>query len=977
MTVPACVKPGAPRSLRITENGPSSIELTWTAPSNAATVGVHEYVLEQLRDGFTDWDTEAEHISTRPADSDSFRFTASSMRAGDTRQYRLSAMRYVRFPTNIYPGYAYPEDPIDHTLRIRSNPSNTVSFTHLTGPASPWLTAETDGDGVALLTWSAPTDDGGTRVTSYQLQRSKVAGETMPDPEDASGWTNLGVPSSGQYRHTGLTAGDTWHYRMRARNSEDWSSWFYAQVTIPEGGLPNAPRLTTRFSGTAVDLSWTEPTGIGLDTENSDGTTTNTRADCNGGSSWTASDRGNFVCYYELRMEEDGGGWPTSSTTTALCATPDGLRTCEVARDQRNSHRPTLLRITIDETSHSYERLLPGASYKFRVRAVTALVDEHESRFGAWSNIGTVRVPGGPTRESDVTGEVIPVTPNEPTISFTEKANNAGSDATIRWSLPIDYTGSVSYRLQWENPTTGQWQTLTNTSATSYTHRNLHPSTRYSYRVAVRYGSGVGPYSRSASGITPGVAFPPDAPKGVRVTSINTTGFNVAWDRSPSASTYTPATNRYVYGLCKWGTEKRTIIDGDGNEITGDAPVLRCDASQSTTGTTARITAEPGERIFGVAAVNRRGQSDWTTVYVSVPTPTVTTTVMKSLRVTPTSLTLTEGDYDRGGSYTVRLVNAAGTDSVRLSIDSGYDRNALITWECDPKDCMLTSDNSHTVTVKVIAMWDGDREDGVLTFHNEILDLVLDPGTPGDPNDPPVAEVRGSLSGASVRVTVRDKVNEPPKINNKGNGGEIAATIAENSTGSLGTYTFTDKENDIWRLGILPESELYQSLSFQGDHLMLGSKLDFEKPSDKNRDGIYEIKLYARDRFSTTIVTVKVRVTNVIDSGNRAPSISPSGPLTGNYAENGTAPVSTLTATDPDGGVLTWSISGGADQNRFNISKLADGRGQLSFKSPPDFETPRDTDGDNVYVVEIKVTDADGLDSAAVIVNVTVTDVAE
>ncbi|MCY4365901.1 MAG: fibronectin type III domain-containing protein [Chloroflexi bacterium] len=764
VTVPKCAPPGPPRSLRLTgidqsPINPSSMKLTWTVPSNAATVGVREYSLEQLRDGYTDWETEAEQISTVRSDSGvpendpstsvrSYLFSAPSMMAGDTRQYRLSAVRYVRFPTNTYPDYPYPENPLDHTLSLQSNPSNTVSFKHLTAPASPWLTAETDGDGAVLLNWAAPSDDGGAPVTSFQLQRSAVAGETMP--EDDSGWTNLSAPSSRQYRHTGLTAGATWHYRMRARNSEDWSGWHYAQATIPEGGLPNAPRLTARSSGTTVELSWTEPDDIGTSTE----TETYEREDCNDGNSWTASDRGNFVCHYEVQMQEDDGGWPTSSV---------------VANDYRNSHRPTLLRITIDEQSQEYQLLRPGASYKFRVRAVTSLVQEHESRYGAWSNVRTASVPGGPTmtvtlpiggpREIEIeyegettivteeeTDEEIPVTPNRPEIEFDEKeGDNAGSHATITWSLPSDAEGSASgYVLEWENPTGGSWARLTTTggSTTSYTHRNLSPSTRYAYRVAVRYGSGVGPYSRSGSGISPGVAFPPDPPKGVRVTSINTTGFNIAWDRSPAASKYTPATARYVFGLCERGTEKRTFIDRNGIEQTADAPVIRCNASQSTTGTTGRITAEPGERIFAVAAVNSRGQSDWTKVFVSVPAAATEGKPAKSLSVSRTSLSLNEGDYDRGGSYTVRLVNPDDADSGRrLSIDSGYDKDALITWECTD-DCILTGGddgNSHTVTVTVHAMWDDDTNDGVLVFHNE---------------------VEGVASGPSVRVAVRDRVQQ-------------------------------------------------------------------------------------------------------------------------------------------------------------------------------------------------------------------------
>src|SRR5262249_815056 len=87
--------------------------------------------------------------------------------------------------------------------------------------------------------------------------------------------------------------------------------------------------------------------------------------------------------------------------------------------------------------------------------------------------------------------------------------------------------------------------------------------------------------------------------------------------------------------------------------------------------------------------------------------------------------------------------------------------------------------------------------------------------------------------------------------------------------------------------------------------------------------------------------------------------------------ENTTA-VTTVTATDPDSSApfntLTFSISGGADAAKFSITS----GGVLTFVSAPNFESPTDVGGDNVYDVVVKVTDGGGLfDTKALAITVT------
>jgi hypothetical protein len=83
--------------------------------------------------------------------------------------------------------------------------------------------------------------------------------------------------------------------------------------------------------------------------------------------------------------------------------------------------------------------------------------------------------------------------------------------------------------------------------------------------------------------------------------------------------------------------------------------------------------------------------------------------------------------------------------------------------------------------------------------------------------------------------------------------------------------------------------------------------------------------------------------------------------------------VMTLTATDIDGDLLSYSISGGEDQAAFSMGSSS---GVLSFVTAPDYENPTDQGegiGNNTYVVEITADDSNG-GLGTTTVTVTVTD---
>lgn len=87
---------------------------------------------------------------------------------------------------------------------------------------------------------------------------------------------------------------------------------------------------------------------------------------------------------------------------------------------------------------------------------------------------------------------------------------------------------------------------------------------------------------------------------------------------------------------------------------------------------------------------------------------------------------------------------------------------------------------------------------------------------------------------------------------------------------------------------------------------------------------------------------------------------------TASIVENQTAAYQ-ATASDPDGNPLTFTIDGGADAALFSITSA----GALTFRTAPDYDLPGDANGDNVYAVQLRV--SDGTASATQPVNITVT----
>ena len=233
-------------------------------------------------------------------------------------------------------------------------------------------------------------------------------------------------------------------------------------------------------------------------------------------------------------------------------------------------------------------------------------------------------------------------------------------------------------------------------------------------------------------------------------------------------------------------------------------------------------------------------------------------------------------------------------------------------------------------------------------------------------------EVRDDISNVDslpVTVTVRD-VNEPPDVT-----GQQNLSFAENqSTGRvLATYNAVDPEDpsaEITRWSLSGTDGGDFVINEQGE-LRFRNVPDYERPADSGRDNVYSFSVRASDGSLYGYLSVTVTVTDV----NEPPVITTvsGSAMALRQDENRTSRLYTYRATDPERRTVTWSV-GGVDRNFFTI----DEQGQFSFSetSPPNFEQPSDSGGDNVYDVTIEVRDdISNVDSLPV--TVTVRDVNE
>ncbi|NET89130.1 MAG: hypothetical protein F6K45_13720, partial [Kamptonema sp. SIO1D9] len=276
---------------------------------------------------------------------------------------------------------------------------------------------------------------------------------------------------------------------------------------------------------------------------------------------------------------------------------------------------------------------------------------------------------------------------------------------------------------------------------------------------------------------------------------------------------------------------------------------------------------------------------------------------------------------------------------------SGFFNQGALTdlpLDIDPNNPDVQGDNNlvryRSITVSVV----DELEFSVVSNSNPSLvttnivdgELVLD----YQPNQNGTAEIvvrainlLGETQEDTFTVTVDDVNNAPTFTSN------ATFSVAENTT-TVATVTATDADGDNLTYSLSGgDDQNLLTINPTTGNLSFVNAPDFENPADANDDNVFQVEVSVSDGTEVVTQNLNITVTDVDEqTPNNAPTFTSNA--TFSVAEN-TTTVATVTATDADGDNLTYSLSGGDDQNLLTINPTT---GNLSFVNAPDFENPAD-----------------------------------
>ncbi|MDE0258506.1 MAG: fibronectin type III domain-containing protein [Gammaproteobacteria bacterium] len=599
--------PSVPTNLTATALNSTTIYLTWVEPTSDGGSDITGYRIEMLFGGFPSWIPVVSNTGSTTTN-----YTHINPPQSTTLFYRVAAINAEG--TGAYSNLA------------------TVMGTGIAGaPSVPLnLTADAAGPTIIDLDWDAPSSHGASVIIDYQVEVSATG--SVP-------WTPLPTTSLTSSRHTGLSAGVTRHYRVRARNANGLGPWTSpVSATTSTGTPPGPPRAltVTAVGSSAIELSWSAPLSrgssaiIGYRIEWSS-TRTGVWGDLvanTGNTRTTYEDTGlapNTTRYYRVSaINSFGAGTPSNIegdvTPLRVPGAPGGLTAeargmsaieldwtrpsssgasavtgyrIEWSSTRTGTWRSLVANTGSTTTRHTDSGLSPGTTRYYRVAAISA------AGTSAWSNVAhattdDLTVPGAPR-----------------SLRATPSGVGGSTQILLSWTAPASNGGSpiTGYRIERAITRGGPWiihLASTASATTTYLHTGLAPNTTRFYRVRALNAQGHGDPSNVAEGTTN--AARPDQPRNLRARATGPTSITLAWE-APSNDGGERITG---YTIQARGPS-------DGTWIT----IVRNTGSTATTFEHTGLRPATAYR-YRVAAINRVGAGQWsfetsTSTYAQAP----------------------------------------------------------------------------------------------------------------------------------------------------------------------------------------------------------------------------------------------------------------------------------------------------------------------------------------------------------------------
>jgi fibronectin type 3 domain-containing protein len=494
--------PSAPQSLLALE-GVRQVSLSWMPPLVSGGADVTGYKLYR---GPTATDQSLIAVL-----GTALEFTDTGLANGTTYHYSVTALNSKGESLHS----------LDASARTSAVPSVPTGYSVIAG------------DSLASLSWSAPTDNGGSSISSYNVYRSLTLG----------GYVLIGNTASLSYSDPGLSNGQRYYYSVAAVNSVG-EGVRTTQIPVVPATSPTEPTQLAAVPGVkGISLSWTVPSSDGgspilgyhILRGNAPGAESQYRDIYTNSFVDSPLDDGE-THYYKVVAYNAVSDGPVSNeasaTSFSLPSVPAFLQATGSDRSvslgwsgpvtnggtsvqyytvyRGDSPGSMSVLTSISRLTYDDPGLTNGHLYYYAVSATNA-VGEGPS---------TVPITAMPSR-----------TPSMP----VDLASVGGiRQVALTWSPPSDNGGASisSYRLYRSSTENGSFELVVSLGSTSYTDTELGNGVQYFYRVTAINSAGEGPYAETNS-TTLSLPEPP-------ILRADTSGLDVhlIWAASSSAASY-------------------------------------------------------------------------------------------------------------------------------------------------------------------------------------------------------------------------------------------------------------------------------------------------------------------------------------------------------------------------------------------------------------------------------------------------------
>ena len=242
------------------------VDLSWTAPdANYDAITAYKILIRGKDNEFYEDTVDCNGASEATGGTTGVLTTAScsvplaTLRAAD-RTWKLERGAQVIFTVSAYNTYLWGKTSQINTVvaTIQTEPSPPPAPTYV--PLSSTLTSIT-------VAWAgifaASADTGGSVIESYNLQWRAAGTTSWSDAQGQDGAHNTALtttPASAPSLATGLTAGESYLFQVRAYNRHGWSLPSSPLLSVIASGVPSKPDPpTTVLDNLTVKISWAIP----------------------------------------------------------------------------------------------------------------------------------------------------------------------------------------------------------------------------------------------------------------------------------------------------------------------------------------------------------------------------------------------------------------------------------------------------------------------------------------------------------------------------------------------------------------------------------------------------------------------------------------------------------------------------------------------------------------------------------------------